>query len=309
MNFKSKVEVYAKFMLIVRKSKTKAIVSKTPWSNNLVLNTGLNRMSQGVWIDRCCVGSGNSPPIATQTKLDNILAATTTITTTTNGVNFTNAPLYSWTRLTWQFGEGVAQGNISEVGMGWTEGSGLQNHQLWNRALIKDLNGNPTTISVFEDEYLEVISEIRMHFNQSFTGSFNMVDKYGAVVNSYTYSGIPYMREGYPNFNVVKIASIQIYSGFKQDLVTLPNNNVFSSGNDTPIINTHPSARSVQAKIKIPLVYGNGGLHRTFAVFFTGMLSANSLSAYQVEINPPITKTSNDILEYTFTLTWDRYTV
>ena len=310
MNFSTKVELCGRFQLVVRKAATGEQCRESAWTDNIVLNTGLNRMSVGDWITQCCVGSGNSLPAITQTKLDNIIAATTSINASSQGRNFTNAPLYSWVRRTWIFGEGQAEGNISEVGMGWQEGAGLQNHQLWNRALIKDLVGNPTTITVFNDEYLEVISEIRMHFKQTFTGAFNMVDKYGAVLNSYTYEGIPYMAEGYQVFSPVYISVLGIYSGFKQDLVTLPNNSVYSSnqGGGIAPVNTYPTAKSVQAKCKIPLGLANGGLHRTLVTWFSGLMSSGSgNSAYQVEIAPPITKTSNDILEYTFTLTWDRF--
>jgi hypothetical protein len=72
--------------------------------------------------------------------------------------------------VTWRFGEGIAAGNIAEVGLGWG------NATLWNRARIKDAQGKPTVITVFADEYLDVVSEIRVYPAQSLEGSFNLLD-------------------------------------------------------------------------------------------------------------------------------------
>lgn len=112
----------------------------------------------GCWIDRCCVGTGNSNSVVTQTSLDTFKASTTTTQGAIEaGIQVTTLPYYMWLRSTYRFGEGVAAGNISEIGLGWA------NANLWNRALVKDSNGNPTTITVLADEYLDVITEIRVY--------------------------------------------------------------------------------------------------------------------------------------------------
>lgn len=78
MNLSTKMMVGAVLKLVVRKADTDEIVGETPEFHNLVLMTGLTRMGVGAWIDRCCVGTGNSTPVASQVALDSFLASTTT---------------------------------------------------------------------------------------------------------------------------------------------------------------------------------------------------------------------------------------
>lgn len=154
MNVQINNSVGARFKLVVRKASTEEITRETEWFKNIVLDTGLNQMSVGTWIDRVRVGSGNSTPVASQTQLDNTIASTTALFGGSGTVSqqTTTSPYYLAANRTYRFAEGVAAGNISEVGCGW--GNGLD---LWNRALVKDLNGNPTTITVLSDEFLDVI--------------------------------------------------------------------------------------------------------------------------------------------------------
>lgn len=298
MKFKASFNIGAKFKLIKRKKSDDSIVEETGWTKNLVLNSGLNRMSEGTWISMCCVGTGNSEPDVAQTKLDNFLASTSYVLESTQGVNYTNAPLYTWVRRTWRFDEGDAEGNVSEVGLGWSP------ENLWNRALIKDLNDDPTTITIFDDEYLDVVSEIRMQFTQSFSGSVDMVDKMGDVLSHHTYNGIALMRSGGHSFGRVSFYEVSVYSGVLQDLITTPNG---SLGKLTNFVQTNENPRSVtlRARAPLPSILGN---HRSFVALFSGLLSPHQggYSGYQVQIDPPIPKTNEDILEYEFTLSWNR---
>ena len=188
MNVQINNSVGARFKLVARKASTEEITRETDWFKNIVLDTGLNQMSVGTWIDRVRVGSGNSTPVASQTQLNNTIASTTTVLSGSDSVTkqTTTSPYYSAAKITYRFGEGVAAGNISEVGCGW--GTGLA---LWNRALVKDLNGNPTTITVLSDEFLDVIIEVRYYPTQSFSGNFNLLDKTGGIVSSHTYTASP----------------------------------------------------------------------------------------------------------------------
>ena len=124
------------------------------------------------------------------------------------------SPYYRWAKVTWRFGQGVAAGNISEVGLGWG------NSNLWNRALIKDANGNPTTITVLSDEYLDVVSEIRDYPTLSSSGSFNLLDKTGAIINTYTVLGSPYLQQSSTTFQKIGADYLYVYSGVKNDAVT-----------------------------------------------------------------------------------------
>lgn len=304
MNIELKQEFGARFKLVARNAKTDEITKETEWFLNEVLDTGLNRMSVGVWFNTCCVGSGNSTPNPSQVSLDNFIASTTLQQDGTGGVQTTTSPVYWWYRITWRFGEGVAAGNISEVGVGWSDTG------LWNRALIKDINGNPTTITVLSDEYLDVISEIRVYPTESFSGSFNLLDKTGAVISSHTYTGKPYIATTTNGAGRIVLAGtnsgVYVYSGAMGSTVTQgPSTAVTNGGVDTPT-NTYPTARSVRIVPSWGLGNGNGS-HRSFLIaLWNTMFSLNC--GYQLEISPPITKTSSQIMTYTFEMTWDRYT-
>lgn len=300
MNLEINNEVGARFRLIARKASTEEITRETGWFNNIVLDTGLAQMSVGLWIDRCCVGTGNSTPVATQTQLDAFKASTTTTQgVAESGMQVTTLPYYDWLRVTYRFGEGVAAGNISEVGMGWANAS------LWNRALVKDVNGNPTTITVLADEYLDVITEIRVYPQETLSGSFNFLNKAGAVVSSHTYTGRAYHRAPQRDHNRMSISSIGIYSGAMGSTPTSgPTGARLDYGSPNTMV--YPTPTSIKCTKVFPIANAIGE-HRTLFVE-SRLLSAGSGMGYQVEFTPTINKTNQMELTYTVSMSWGRYT-
>lgn len=131
---------------------------------NLILDSGLDKMGTGKAIEGCAVGSGGSTPVVTQTALDAVVGVTTTTQVHGEGTsNYTTEPYYSSYYRTYRFNAGQATGNLSEIGIGW----GIDTTQktitgLWSRALIKDVNGNPTTITLLSDEVLDVKYTIQL---------------------------------------------------------------------------------------------------------------------------------------------------
>ena len=288
-------QIGARFKLIAHKGDG-VPTKETEWFNNIVLDAGLARMSVGTWINCCCVGTGNTTPAVTQTALASFLASTTSINSTSTELQTTTTPYYRGVTLTWRFSEGVAAGNISEVGMGWG------NTTLWNRALVLDTNGNPTTITVLSDEYLDVVAEIREYPTLSTTGSFTLVDKLGATLSTHTYTGSPYMATPSATFAQIASANLIIYSGIKNDSVTAtPNTSV---GTVTTRSNSYPTSTSIQTVYTCALTIANG-THQSFSVQMSGLLGS---FYYKFQISPTITKTSAQIMTYTITMTWGRYT-
>ena len=301
MNFQIKNEVGARFKLVARKASTEEITRESEWFTNIVLDTGLTQMGVGTWVDRCRVGSGNSTPVATQTQLDSTIASTITMTgTSTNGVQVTTKPYYNWLRRTYRFAEGVAAGNISEVGLGWGAGTAL-----WNRALVKDLNGNPTTITVLSDEFLDVIVEIRFYLLDSFSGSFNLLSKTGQIVSTHTYQGLPYFGSTADTTLMVDCYRFTAFSGVMGPSVTTQPTGII--GNNVGITKT-TIQNGLCFKPVFPLTVGNGSM-KSFYGLFTGLGSTyGGGSGYKFEIDPPIVKTNQMELTFTINLTWGRYT-
>lgn len=302
MNVQINNSVGARFKLVARKASTEEITRETEWFKNIVLDTGLNQMSVGTWIDRVRVGSGNSTPVASQTQLDNTIASTTAVLSGSESVlkQTTTSPYYVAANRTYRFAEGVAAGNISEVGCGW--GTGLD---LWNRALVKDLNGDPTTITVLSDEFLDVIVEVRYYPTQSFSGNFNLLDKTGGVVSNHTYTGLPQFSESTSvNFNKVSGTRTHLYSGSMNSVDTSPTSEL---GYVNPN-STYPSPKTLTCTTSFPLTVANGSIKTVRQLFNTiSSASTNSGSAYKFEIDPPIVKTDQMILSFTFSISWDRY--
>lgn len=319
MNFNVNVGVGAVFKLIVRKADTDEIVRETPEFHNLVLNTGLTRMAVSTWIDRCCVGTGNSAPVASQVALDSFLASTTETasgTEDTGGIQVTTVPFYWFGRRTWRFAVGVATGNISEIGLGWG------NATLWNRALIKDTAGNPTTITVLADEYLDVISEVRVYPKES-TGSFNLVDKLGAVISTHSYTARP--RFGTSEYAGAWMSQKVQYAvngnqayqdtfGIGIDSIpTTPTGKVTTSFTTNNL--THIALENgLKASKVISSSEANIGDHKSFTTSLYGLMCGGAFNylgtsscGYNWEINPPIPKDAETILTYSFTLTWGNY--
>jgi len=312
MNFNVNQKIGAEFKLIVRKSSDNAISSETEFFTNLVLDTGLNRMNVGRWIDRCCVGAGNSTPIITQTALDTFIASTLVKQNPTTAIGTVSPCFYSVT-LTWRFAAGIATGNLSEVGLGWGDTN------LWNRSLIKDINGNPTTITILADEYLDVISVIKVYPSELISGAFNLVDKNDNLISSHSYSGIPYLTtDGLgSSFEAVNIGASRldvgfvVYSGTKgQNTTSLPTGQITSITAGKKITR---SGRTSKNAILFDLNTGNSIAHKSIYAGVGGVVTTPTIDAnscgYQIEFTPALRiKLPTQTMIYNLSITWGRIT-
>jgi len=297
MNLNIHTGLGARFKLQVRKLGTNKITKESAWSDNIVLDSGLARMSVGTWIDRCCVGTGNSMPVASQVALDNFLASTTTNSSKVISLQTVTAPYYSQITQKWSFGIGVAAGNISEIGLGWG------NANLWDRALVKDASGNPTTITVLADEYLDVTSEIRIYPKASVKGAFNLLDKTGAVKSTHNYAGIPYLSRtvDYANGKLT-FDYVRLYAGDMGGSATSQPTGIMSIGG---LNITYPTPTSAQCIATFSLNNANNS-HRSITLTIGG-LGIHEHTLYKMQIDPPITKTNLQVMTYTVTMSWGRY--
>lgn len=143
---------------------------------NLILDSGLNRLGTGLVIDGACVGTGTTAPANSDTSLASLLRVTTTQQSRTELSGSTSAPYYAECQMVYRFAAGTATGNLSEVGLGWGANSGANTMGgLWCRALIKDSGGSPTTITVLSDEVLDIVYTLQLHPPASdIAGTFNL---------------------------------------------------------------------------------------------------------------------------------------
>lgn len=133
----------------------------TGWFHNLILDQGLDRIGSAVSapiFNYCRVGTGASTPVVTQVALDSQLAASAVNNQAASTTN-DGSPLYRTTiTYNFAFAQGAVVGNISEVGVGWSN----VGNTLFSRALILDGNGQPVTITLVAIDQLTVYYRLRI---------------------------------------------------------------------------------------------------------------------------------------------------
>lgn len=291
LNLKTEVKVQALFQCNVRKSNSDTIIKSTSWFPNIVLNQGLDRLGTGGVLAYCRVGVGSSAPLATQTQLDQQVASTSSVNSGSTQYGVNTAQGYSYVRLTYRFETGVAAGNISEVAVGW--GSSGDN-SLFNRALIRDVSNNITTVTVLDDEVLDVLVELR---------SYVSLTPKSALVSI---SGVQYELAIQPYIG----SNNSIFSSAYQCLNSAGYSGRLSSVGNTPsgdlgtfvVVNKSYLPGSLKKGFEIfwGLNYGNVAPLRT-------VVSTTPYCTYQVEFTPSIPKTSETVLRLAFEVSWGRY--
>lgn len=140
------------------------------WFDNMILDRGLallvdtRQLASNARTNlpfRCYgVGSSSAPVTPTQVGLQSPIAlwpidAGGERPQVSRGFNAAEG--FGWSRCTWSFPRGGAAGNISEL----TASNGYNYTSAIARALVRDSEGNPTTITVLPDEVLSITWEFR----------------------------------------------------------------------------------------------------------------------------------------------------
>lgn len=263
------------------------------WFPNLILNGGLDRMgANSDYLLWCQVGSGSTAPVAAQTALVNRIAGTNTVKASTTGAQ-ASEPYYVWRRQTYRFAQGVAAGNLSEVGVGWaTTGS------LFSRALILDGGGSPTTITVLSDEVLDVTYELRRYPGTvDLTGTVvldgvthNWVSRAAAVTDSWYWAATDTMAlDRAASFNGdIGAVTAEDPSGTSGSLSATPL--AYSSGSYTRATTVSAGLNDSNLSGGIRSIRVSGGL--------TGR--------YQIQFDPAIPKNNTKVLSLTIQHSWSR---
>lgn len=137
----------------------------TPFKNKittLALNFIGSNTPPGIYNDylgAAYVGTGTTPPSSADTQMFAPLATASNVISRIQTVNV-GVDHYVSLLKTYRYAPGAAAGNLTEVGVGWAASS-LGN--LWSRQLIVDGAGNPVTLTVLSNEYLDVTYELRLY--------------------------------------------------------------------------------------------------------------------------------------------------
>lgn len=313
------VKLGGRFRLVTSKdAECKQVVEDTGFFDNLITNTGMNRIGEvttnspssisafNTLCGRFVVGSGSAEPQFTDTALQNPVAFASKDPVLDNDSSNYERGWYEIT-VRHQFGQGQAAGNLSEIGIQRTSAAG----PLWSRALILDGAGNPTTITVLADDFLTCYYTLRI-----------MIPKEDVVFNidvDYDVDGIvPTVVTGRP-----LRANSSSASGSGWGLNTKSYGgwaylNFYNGGLADPTA-TWPLGSAVGGPVSgnvsnVPYVTDS------FERYFTrtsGLNEHNSdqlrtcllgwlMGCWQIEFDPPLQKDNTQTMKFTFGYSWAR---
>lgn len=275
------------------------------WFPNLITDLGMDRIGAGSSLfGAAMVGDGSTPPANGDGQLANWVASGGSLQGTSGGY-VPGTPFHMASRATYRFAQGAAAGNLTEVGMSWGSVSG----NLFCRSLIKDGNGNPTTITVLASEYLDVTYELRFYppqTDQSFNLTIAGVTHACTIRAAQTSQWVHYESLFYGG------ASFTTGSSSNQ-------NYLYSSGASLGPVTGGPtgaaSVTSVSAATNQTYVAGSYTKHGTLSIGLndgnlSGGISAyvfqTYIGCYQVTFNPPIAKTNTKTMTISPAISWAR---
>ncbi len=284
----------------------------TGWFPNLITDSGLDALAADRnYLYKIAVGTGSTAPTVSDIALETQIASTTTGVSETNTVNSTSPYYISYIR-TKRFAEGVAAGNLSEVGV--IDYSSA----LFSRSLILDSVGNPTTITILSDEYLDVTYEFRYYpYESDVTGTIVFT---GNIGGTYGYT----LRQA----NITRLvaqggSSTAYYPPYMGTIYTA----AYSAGNTCQAytggvlgdISGYPTGTSLgNLPTGLSLstyVAGSNELYFTIQADPADWVDVGGISAllftwgfrdYQIAFTTAIPKTADDVLALTFIHQWAR---
>lgn len=266
-----------------------------PWFPNIITDGGLDRLggtlsTVGLWTT-FHVGSGNAVPAPTDTQLQNYIAGVTTQISSYDG-NSSSAPWYGSKTETRRFAQGVAAGNLSEVGVSWQNTNG----GLFSRALILDAGGSPTTITVLPDESLDVTYQLRYYApTEDVTGTLTLMD----IAYAWTSRARNVASSWHPgvSFNF----RTPDWSAGTLTAVTSSPLPISGTGGTAATIGYTPGSRVKNGACTWELSEANGGNLRTILLSCSG-------AEYQISFDKVIPKNATRRLTLQYSHSWARRT-
>jgi hypothetical protein len=321
VNLTSTVKMAGKYLLQVRKAKDGSLRQELEF-DNLIVDAGMNLFSRSTSssiLTYVMVGSGTTTPTFTDTQLANQIAFTSSATSSSSGTASTS-PYYGFSRSTFRFSPGSLNNvNLTEVGVSLGNSTTL----VFSRALIVDGNGNPTSITVLSDEFLDVTYELRIYppaVDQTDTititnvGAINVTRRPIAVTSasvtsgwapfSYSFSRPVILRDylATPTSNSYVSAS-----GAQTSLVAQTNS--WFSVTSLPVTSSsvsYPAYVSNSFEQEVNYIFGLDAANVTGGVGFF-QFAPRGLGAYQYLFDNKILKNNTNTLRLNLKMVWSRY--
>ena len=297
----------------------------TGYQKNLILNQGLDFFGGGNGANMmsfCVIGSGNSQPIYTQNKLD-------TAITGAYGADFStkydydaarDGNLYKTNKVCNYSFIGLNNVNISELGLASTYNN-TTTYFLCTRALIKDSQGNPTTITVLSGEVLEIYYKLWIVYDvTNKTDTLNLLDGVGGST-AYNYiarlAGVGGANIGgsakYGNGTVGQALSEgagsnshSVYNGEIGTITGAPTGTASETITSSSVSTATYISGSYKRQITWSLRASQANFAIRSAIFYTKM-GFWQIRFGSVANDSPITKTNTQTLSIPIEFSWGRY--
>ncbi|HEY8354434.1 MAG TPA: hypothetical protein VIK69_05405 [Methylophilaceae bacterium] len=164
----------------LRAMKGDIIMRESAWCPNIIVNGAFdywfqNAPTNGIGIMGFVAGAGTATPQPTDTSLQSFLGGGGSVVEGWVTRNTTVSPRSITVGVRIQGSEGAVVGNVAEIALcRGTTGTPTNSTPIFNRARVVDEMGNPTTITVLSDEFLEVIYEITLYAIDGATGTLTI---------------------------------------------------------------------------------------------------------------------------------------
>lgn len=279
---------------------TKEVVA--PWQDNLLLDSGLDNLSSNYWMRRCEIGAGSTPPSTSDTGLASSLGSSLNSAAAVSEGPSTED--YASIVDSWVFPPGEATGIISELGVGPQSGA------LTTRALVRDEDGNPTTITKGPIDSLTVTYQIREYPDKT-DSTYQVTNPHTSQVYDVVSRAIGGTAGGrlveWHAHGPVRTTGTLATRRFSLDGLPL------SPWDSTSYPNTHPVGPTT-----VPYVLGSHYVDCTctwpegegnVSGGATRIVTGNSAQPFRIQasFDPPIDKDNTKTLSITLRKSWGRY--
>lgn len=308
--------IKGRFRMVVSKDAEMQDVTQDLEFDNLITDVGMNRIgtvngsNMGAYVfnalcGRFVVGSGNATPAFTDTALQNPVAFAATVAYRESESSSYERGYYELV-MSYQFPQGAAAGNLSEIGIQHTNASG----PLWSRALILDAGGAPTSITVLPDDFLTCYYTLRIMIPQT-DAVFNIDVDYGAD------GLVPTVVTARP----LATESVAVIGGWglQTGYTSIGAGTTFRTGGLAAPTANNPGGSSAgsspdRATRYVPYVHNSFVRHveqdATLAQYNSDNLQTAKVSClmgcWQVNFNPPLVKNNTHTMTLTFGYSWAR---
>lgn len=162
----------------LRAMKGDIIMRESAWCPNIIVNGAFDfwfQNTSNLGIMGFVAGAGTATPQPTDTSLQSFLGGGGSVEEGWMIRNTTVSPRSITVGVRIRANEGAIVGNVAEIALCRGQ-SGIPNNStpIFNRARVVDEMGNPTTITVLSDEFLEVIYEITLYTIDGATGTLTI---------------------------------------------------------------------------------------------------------------------------------------